>query len=205
LGIDLPCSTWSRARRAPPGSKWPGPLRGDTPEEIWGRSDLSEKERNAVNIANKMTKLALACVRVSAVSGGSGYLENPASSRLWKLGVIQKLVEKGLAEVIVFDQCQYGTQWRKRTRLLVWGRLRGISLKSCCSKGGLCSRTGKPHVQLTGASGRTFRSAHAQVFPLGLGQAMFEMIHAMAAGSGKEDEHRLCKRAREKPAGTADF
>ena len=43
VGIDLPCNTWSRARRAPKHSRLPGPLRGDSDNDIMGLPELSEK------------------------------------------------------------------------------------------------------------------------------------------------------------------
>ena len=40
IGIDLPCNTWTRARRAPPWSSLPGPLRGDHGDNVLGLPHL---------------------------------------------------------------------------------------------------------------------------------------------------------------------
>ena len=62
VGIDLPCPTWSRARRAPRWSKMPSPLRDDD-KYIWGLPDLTAAEEVKVAKANHMTWGALRIIR----------------------------------------------------------------------------------------------------------------------------------------------
>ena len=175
IGIDLPCATWSMARRAPQSSSMPSPLRG-AGEHLWGLPSLSDKDQQKVHDANHQLRGAVRLIRRSIAECGTGYLENPASSRVWKVPSVIALIASGRAELLCFDQCQYGTAWRKRTRFLVWGKLRGLILNRCSGKGGMCSRSGRPHLQLTGASGGQFRSSHAQVFTLELGSAVFQHL-----------------------------
>ena len=183
LGIDLPCNTWTRARRAPTWSRWPSALRG-TGNEIWGLQDLSFPDKKKVRAANTMAREAVKTIKASIGLGQSGYMENPASSRLWELKEVKQMVKTGKCKLICFDQCQYGTAWRKRTRFLTWGRFRDARLDLCKGVEGKCSRTGKPHVQLIGATAAGFLSAQAQVFPLALGTALFKqwLSHHMECG-----------------------
>ena len=94
-----------------------------------------------------------------------GYLENPRTSRFWKLPWVLRLVAAGRAQLVDFDMCQYGTQWRKPTRLLVWNVPTTIELLRCSGKQGLCSRTHKPHLLLSGVAKGRFLTAAAQVYP----------------------------------------
>ena len=85
VGIDLPCNTWSRGRRAPKHSRFPQPLRGDIDEEIFGLPGLKKGDFEKVKNANQMMWGAYKLIRRALRSGVCGYLENPLTSRLWKL------------------------------------------------------------------------------------------------------------------------
>ena len=173
VGIDLPCPTWSRARRAPRWSKMPSPLRDDF-DYIWGLPDLTAAEKDKVNKANHMTWGALRVIRRCIRTGVAGYLENPWTSRLWLVRGIRRLLRSGMAFLIRVDQCQYGTQWRKPTGLLIWG-CSPFQLK-ICGQGSLCSRTRKPHLQLTGAFKGKFLTRQAQVYTKQFASAVISNI-----------------------------
>ena len=50
-----------------------------------------------------------------------------------------------------FDFCQYGTRWRKRTTIMCWlTPVLPALLRKCSGKQGVCSSTGRPHIQLCG-------------------------------------------------------
>ena len=121
VGIDLPCQTWSRARRAPPGSSMPSALRGDDPTTIMGLPNLSAADLAKVAVGNRQWAFALQIIKHCLRLGIPGYAENPQTSRLWKLRSINKLGKLSNTQLVDFHMCQFGTQWKKPTRLLVWG------------------------------------------------------------------------------------
>ena len=59
IGVDLPYSTWSRARRAPRNSRFPGPLRGEIVPDIVGLLGLSDKDQQKVQDASQLVICSL--------------------------------------------------------------------------------------------------------------------------------------------------
>lgn len=93
-------------------------------------------------------------------------IENPATSLIWTAPPLAALVRHGTSAVS--DYCQYGMPWRKRTRVQCWSCDPAIvPCRKCSGRGGLCSRTGKPHVILTGTHPTTHTSMtkHAEPYP----------------------------------------
>ena len=163
IGIDLPCNTWTRARRAPPWSRLPGPLRGDHSDSILGLPQLKPGDQLKVQAANRMMYGACKLIRLCLRLGVSGYLENPLTSRLWLAPPMKDLLNRDGVHFIKTDMCMHGTQWKKPVGLLVWG-CEPFSLPRCTCRS-KCSRTGKNHVQLTGIKGSRFATERAQMFP----------------------------------------
>ena len=167
MGIDLPCNSFTRARRAPTWSRMPSALRGDKPADLWGLPNLSEADQAKVEVGNALFLFSIKVIRASVQFGVPGYMENPRSSRVWLMAEIQELLEAELAFFVDFDMCQYGTAWKKPTRLLIWGVAPGsVTLKRCCAKGSICSRSGLKHQALTGCQRGGFATTTAQVYPL---------------------------------------
>eukprot|EP00972_Heterocapsa_arctica_P056821 8387702-Heterocapsa_arctica.AAC.1 len=54
--IGIVCASWSRARRAPVWSSWPSPLRGDTPDLLFGLTGLSAKDQQRVKEGNAQVR-----------------------------------------------------------------------------------------------------------------------------------------------------
>ena len=160
LGIDLPCNTFSRARRAPPWSKLPKPLRSQ--EHIFGLPNLNSSDFARVSRANTMLHGAIRCIRRCLKRNIPGFLENPSNSWVWQVPAIQRLIRHPAVHLIRVDQCQYNQQWRKPTKLLFWN-VCPAHLKVCSGKG-RCSRTNRAHLQLTGLVGKRFLTQHAQVY-----------------------------------------
>lgn len=175
VGVDLPCNTWSRARRAPWWSKLPKPLRQEG-EYIMGLSSLSASDQDKVSRANVMLQRSVQLIRKCLRLGIPGYLENPRNSLVWKTPCMQRLLKHRHVQLIVCDMCQYGTQWRKPTAILVW-HCRPFSLKAC-SGHGKCSRTHKPHLQLTGLGGKRFLTSQAQVYTSDFSQHLMLSLHS---------------------------
>ena len=115
-------------------------------------------------------------IRRALKLGICGYLENPLSSRLWHCRPIRKLLEDRRVQTVKLDMCQYGTQWKKATRLLVWNAAPFSMLQ--CSGRGVSSRTKKPHVRLAGISGKRFLSELAQENPKLYGDALVQSLLA---------------------------
>ena len=174
VGIDLPCNTWSRARRAPWWSKMPSPLRGDNPDNIFGLGGLNQSDFEKVSAANHMVRGALKLIRFCLKRGIPGYLENPLTSRLWKVPAIQQLLRQGKAFFVRADMCQYNTQWRKPTGLLIW-HCSLFSMNTCWQKP-KCKRTAKPHLQLTGVKNGKFLTHQAQVYTKDFASSLISLI-----------------------------
>ena len=80
-------------------------------------------------------------------------LENPICSMIWKAIPLMTLCKSSRHLSVTLDQCQFGARWRKRTRVSSWGcgDLSALD-KRCSGHKGLCSRTNKYHIVLTGRS-----------------------------------------------------
>ena len=166
--LGTPCNTFSRVRDRRPG---PPPLRSDS--EPCGLSSLGGgdlvKVRMANRLANWSARVLETCLRLQRPA----VLENPASSRLWLLPSMRRLVNK--LGVSIVDQCSYGTPWRKRTGLLSTFRL--VNLRARChASGGRCSFTGAPHAQLCGKTGQAWNTKHAEKYPKDLARELAKMM-----------------------------
>jgi hypothetical protein len=113
---------------------------------------------------NIMVKNAIECIELCLSNGIRGYLENPLTSMIFKVPRIKKWIDSGIVQFVVGDFCQYGTQWKKPTAFLIWN-CPPISLHRCKCIDGRCSKTGKKHLILTGASKSGFLTKFAQAYP----------------------------------------
>ena len=176
LGIEVVCSSWSQARRAPRWSRMPHRLR-TAGQFIMGLPGLSESEKLHVKLGNKMYRHAIRCIWKCIDKNIRGYLEQPATSLFWHTPGIKRLLRTGHAFLCTADMCQYGTQFKKPTTFLFWGvEPSAIKLSRCCMVHNRCSRTGKKHVLLSGISGKRFLTRAAQVYPRDLASAVAEQL-----------------------------
>ena len=160
VGIDLPCNTWSRARRAPEWSRLPKPLRSR--EHIFGLPFLKPSDQQKVLAANRMFFGAVKVIRKCLKIGVAGYLENPASSWVWETPQMLRLMQHPQVCIVRVDMCQYNVQWKKPTKLLFFG-VAPKHLLTCSGKS-VCSRTNKKHLQLSGIVGKRFLTEQAQIY-----------------------------------------
>ena len=182
-GFDLPCSTWSRARRAPKESSFPSPMRSNL--HPMGLPDLSAKDHCTALLHNKLHRSVIKWSTKSLIAGKSGYIENPIGSILWNTRGIRRLERLG-ARFLVVDMCQYGRQCKKATKLLVWGpAFDDVEFLRCSGHKGICSRTRKKHVVLSGVQHGQFRSSAAQVYSLEFGRSMALQLYKNAAARHK--------------------
>ena len=125
-----------------------------TKVQPWGVDDslLTEKEKQKVSIGNACFASCFSLIRILNLYKVPWILENPASSKCWHLPFLKKLEQQEHAVSIVSDFCQYGTAWRKRTKFLC-GNIAPADLHRIdrrCNNSSICSRSGRPHFQLTG-------------------------------------------------------
>ena len=146
-----PCASWTRARRGPidrPGP--PPPLR--TTAEPMGRSGLSDKDRAKVKIGNATLLFCCKVAELCLITGTPRLMENPLTSWMWSAPAVKRLMSHPVAGVSDTHQCQYGVRWKKPARLLhlfISPLLRPALEKRCLGRG-ICSRTNRPHIVLTG-------------------------------------------------------
>ena len=155
-----PCASWSIARHGPLGSHW-GPLRDE--RNPMGISGLDQRSQAKTKHGNRTMQVTVRLARVCDRERIPCIIENPASSRFFAAPLVKSLAELGRSSQTVCDLCQYGSPWRKHTRLL------GCNLSFdpggrflCCQgRGGVCSATGAKHWQLNNPS----RTKLAHVYP----------------------------------------
>lgn len=164
-----PCETFSRARRAPPGSSFPGPLR--SAQQPRGLAGLTGKDLRRIRDANAVSDRAAILLRIGYERGLVGGEENPASSILWLTKQRLQQAKLDNVEDFVVDHCAFGTPYRARTRFRLFnvGQLPLLHEKRC-SGHGICSFSGKAHVWLSGAasSGGGFKTKVKAAYPKGL-------------------------------------
>ena len=141
------------------GGSGPPPLR--TAEFPLGLPGREGKNLQKVQLGNRLMFASAEIASLAIRRRLAGGLENPAYSRLWLCKPIARLISFGDVDDHFCDFCQYGTVWRKRTRLRLWhSRVIASELRMCQGKS-TCSATGKPHLQLVGcaASGKFLTSS----------------------------------------------
>ena len=143
------------------------PHRLRTPEFLFGLPELESRVLETARIGNYPLRQAVTIVKGSISAGRSGYLENPATSRVWIAlsRLLRRELAAGKARIIVAALCGYGTHFKKPTRLLIWGEfVDQLVLRRCGGKRGLCAHSGAPHLQLTGVTDGLLLTHHAQVY-----------------------------------------
>ena len=113
--------------------------------------NLRPADRARVKIGNRTMRASARLTKVACLRGVPCFLENPASSLLWAAPPIARSFSRGGGRRHVLDFCQFGKPRRKRTAIASWGAPPWTDIcRQCSGRGGACSRTGAPHVQLTG-------------------------------------------------------
>ena len=175
-----PCESFSRARRAPPGSRFPGPLRSK--EHPRGLPGLDDKDAKRITLANCISDRAHTLLRAAAERGLVGAEENPAYSLLWDLSSRLVQASSDRHRDFFIDHCAFGTPFRARTRIRAFnvGALRTSEalVKARCTGHGICSFTGRRHQWLSGAaaSGGVFNTKQKASYPMGLAKTIGAML-----------------------------
>ena len=115
-----PCSTWSVLRFLAGG---PRPLRFRDGQE-WGRTDLTDRERESVESANILLLNFLALCEQVRACGGSCLLEHPADPgrapypSIFATEVVEHWKDRIGGYYTEIDQCMFGGVARKPTGLI---------------------------------------------------------------------------------------
>jgi hypothetical protein len=109
-----PCSSWGTAAdRGRAGAIRSVTLPWGLPSEM-----LSVRQQARLALGNNIFRHALRLLRWLAKAGLPCALEHPINSRIWHTKELQALIAQFGGIIQVLDQCQVGTRWRKRTKLL---------------------------------------------------------------------------------------
>jgi len=154
--LGTPCTTWSVAHTTPVVRSAAYP---------WGIPGLPSKHAEAVSTGNKTARFTAQIIKVCQAHNVPVCLENPASSRLWKCPAIAGLLPLA-SDCVRSAYCQFGAPWRKITQVAGWnvGSLAPMN-KLCRGQKGVCSRTGRPHLQLNGRSNGVSWTKIAEPYP----------------------------------------
>ena len=111
----------------------PGALRGEEGRHLYGLPGLNEKDQLKVDVANQLSVYLLQLCKYAHRRRVPFYIENPLTSRLWKMPEMKQLMSLTHSDTVELDLCQYGEKWRKSTRPLVSRHpdLRSVG-KLCC-------------------------------------------------------------------------
>ena len=161
--LGTPCSSFSRARER--GGGGPPPLRSD--DHPLGRPDLKPHDLVKVQIGNKCAQVTVSLAYTALLHGIPGSIENPATSRLFRMPGIMRFMKHKYVKDINLDFCCYGTPWRKRTKLVFWFLDLTPLNRICSSAKGICDHTGRQHHRLEGIepNSKQFWTLIAEPYP----------------------------------------
>ena len=154
------CWPWG-TESGPPG---PFPLRSALHPE--GLPGLSGKDAAKVAVGNLLGKRSFQLMRACAKLHIPCALENPYLSRLWdcKFALNPGTFLTHVVRDFFTDQCGDGTAWRKRTRLRAVHLDLEPACKHCTGRG-VCSFSGRTHMQLHGLRDKKFLTSVAEPYP----------------------------------------
>jgi hypothetical protein len=147
--LATPCTSWSRARHGPPQSGW---CTFCSNQHIMGLPNLKPRDVDKIALGNRTMLVAARIIRLCISCHVPCFFENPSSSMIWLAGPIKYLCSRPSHILNLTDFCQHGARWRKRTRISAWNTSPAPKLNMIC-KGhhGICSRSNKHHIVLTGS------------------------------------------------------
>ncbi len=122
----------------------------------WGLLGLMPRLAQQVVEGNQLARAAIAVLRACIKSSTPVVCENPATSRLFLLPEMRRIISLPQSRYRVVDMCQYGTSWRKPTGLLFINfedaAVDRCAKPRCTTKRCICSRSNKKHLVLSGNS-----------------------------------------------------
>ena len=153
IHLGTPCNTYSALREIPPG---PRPLRSS--DEIMGISEgLTQKEKEDLKEGNLHTEFSGRVMDSSVVSLTPFSLENPEPQNevtIFNTPVMAPFMKRKETSVANFDQCRYGCETTKPTRLLAY--LLDVSAVDEV-------RCNHPKKEWVDAKGKKYQASHERV------------------------------------------
>ena len=146
LGIDLPCNSWSCARRAPQHSRMPSAVRSNA--SLMGLPGLASTIRS-LNKHNVMFRRSMNWAKKYKSQEGvvTSRIHSPAvCAKQGQLERWQKLRNSSCSDMTC---ASVGYSTNKSTRLRCWGWIEWASYETCEGRG-VCARTSRQHVKFTG-------------------------------------------------------
>ena len=137
-----------------------------------------ESERWKIDNGNRAMVFACRVAHALLAMSTPFIFENPWTSLLWETPQFKHLRRRRNVVMARADFCQWGMPWRKSTGLLC-GFANPFRIdKRCCGGRGICSRTTKPHQQLSGIDPATkqFWTHVAEPYPRGLCTSMVQTL-----------------------------
>jgi len=163
--VAMPCTSFSVARDRTCVIRTK-----DSPWGLEGKELFSTNDHIALDKGNAIAVATIQVLEALVAAGTPFVLENPHSSRVWSLPEVVNIEERDDTFVLTCDFCQFGTSWRKRTKLLFCHCNPKVAQqalgRSCTGTRGCCSRTCLRHQLLSGkAPGGTCWTLIAQPYP----------------------------------------
>ncbi|CAL1165921.1 unnamed protein product, partial [Cladocopium goreaui] len=151
VGMATPCETVSPLRENPPG---PRPLRSLQHPDGLPLKSLSSEERKQLKEANHLIEFSTHVTREVRRIRAAYWIENPDHKEkldMWKTSWFKEMTGHALVEKALFDQCQFGAETTKPTRIqtdsLPLGQIKG-------------RRCNHPPREWTRPNGETYVSPH---------------------------------------------
>jgi hypothetical protein len=140
-------------------------------EGIWGIPGLKPLDQAKLEEGNAITRALFKYLDLFQKNSLPIGLENGDQSMLW----FTPELKKNPGQVLKVCYCMMGRPFRKRTRLMLWGvRSEEVLAEeeencrtqySCNSVGGVCRRTGQPHVILRGWQRKKALTSMGNAYP----------------------------------------
>ena len=195
-----PCTTWSRARF---NTSHPGPRPIRTRMEPWGRTDifLTTSEAKKLFLGTELLLATLSLMKTVALAGSVALLEHPQDPRgppfqsIWDTDIMKETCEEIDFADGNLDQCQYGQDARKATKIRMFGPYAALPESMTHLRRRCTHKTHK--TELAGLDDKgNFKTSAAQTYPSRLCQALAQtfleaFIFMKATASGPDPEGKL--------------
>ena len=124
---------------------------------------MEKADRLVLSRANVLAAAAHRILWLCRKQGIPGVEENPAGSFLFELRSRRELLKTGGFNDFVFDMCQFGAEYKKRTRIRAFGWTSRNFV--CVAASGICATLGKAHTPLSEIKDKDFATKAAATYP----------------------------------------
>ena len=143
-----------------------------------GLPGLSGKDLEHLTVSNKLGWVSQRIQRLCYKLNVPGAEENPWQSFLWLRPDRRSFAKLPQVCDKVVDYCACGRPFRARTRIRFWKCAPHPGLdKLVCTGRGICSFSGKPHLELTGFSNNQFSTLMKNAYPPALCALLADSLH----------------------------